>query len=210
MLATGPFAGAGYRRKAFIKVDSQADNGAGISPDASLLFSDTCARAGPHGGLRHGPGLRPRYGGRGLRRGRSLRRGFARDRARRPGAPGRRRAATPGRPHPGPGGRQAAHIQARAGRAPKAIGHLETAIQLAPSDADVWIQLAGLENGRENTADAYVAYRRAAELAPDDIRAVSGLALTADTLGFEDEARVAYARWAELERELDAKGPSGK
>jgi len=55
-----------------------------------------------------------------------------------------------------------------------------------------------------------VAYRRAAELAPDDIRAVSGLALTADTLGFEDEARVAYARWAELERELDAKGPSGK
>jgi Flp pilus assembly protein TadD len=55
-----------------------------------------------------------------------------------------------------------------------------------------------------------VAYRRAAEIAPDDVRAVSGLALTADTLGFEEEARVAYARWAELERELDAKGPSGE
>jgi Flp pilus assembly protein TadD len=45
-----------------------------------------------------------------------------------------------------------------------------------------------------------VAYRRASELAPDDVRAVSGLALAADSLGFEDEARAAYARWSELER----------
>ena len=36
----------------------------------------------------------------------------------------------------------------------------------------------------------------------------SGLALTADSLGFADEARVAYARWAELERQQGSATPS--
>jgi hypothetical protein len=35
---------------------------------------------------------------------------------------------------------------------------------------------------------------------------VSGLALTADSLGFDDEARAAYTRWAELERRVERKG----
>jgi Flp pilus assembly protein TadD len=98
--------------------------------------------------------------------------------------------------------RQAAQIQAQAGNLARAIGHLElVAVELAPADATAWIGLGELEKQRDNLADAYVAFRRAAELAPDDIRAVSGLALTADSLGFEEEAEAAYATWAELERQ---------
>jgi cytochrome c-type biogenesis protein CcmH/NrfG len=96
---------------------------------------------------------------------------------------------------------QAARIYAESAEPSKAIGHLEIAIQLSPEDPESWIHLGELENGRENVADAYVAYRRAAELAPDQIRAVSGLALAADSLGFEEEAEQAYAHWAELERQ---------
>jgi tetratricopeptide (TPR) repeat protein len=96
--------------------------------------------------------------------------------------------------------RQAAEIHREAGQPAEAVRHLEAAIQLTPRDPEIWIELGDLEKGRENIQDAYVAYRRAAELAPDDLRAVSGLALTADSLGFEDEAEKAYQRWNELER----------
>ncbi len=99
---------------------------------------------------------------------------------------------------------RAAEVHAQAGQAQQAIDHLEMVVnQLAPREATAWVQLADLERKRENVTDAYVAYRRAAELDPDEIRAVSGLALTADSLGFDDEARDAYARWAELERQGD-------
>jgi tetratricopeptide (TPR) repeat protein len=105
---------------------------------------------------------------------------------------------------------QASAIHRKAGHRSAAITHLEAAIQLAPGNAEVWLALGELENERENVADAYVAYRRAAELAPEEIRAVAGLALAADNLGFEDEARDAYARWAELERkQRDNEPPSG-
>ena len=104
--------------------------------------------------------------------------------------------------------RRAAEYHARAGSVERAIDHLEMIVNnVAPQDAAAWVQLADLERKRENITDAYVAYRRAAELAPEDIRAVSGLALTADSLGFDDEARDAYARWAELERSYDRQGP---
>jgi tetratricopeptide (TPR) repeat protein len=98
--------------------------------------------------------------------------------------------------------RQAAQIHERAGNTGKAVGHLEAALQLKPSDPELWITLGDIETQRDNIADAYVAYRRAAELDPDAIRAVAGLALAADHLGFDDEAEAAYARWAELEEEL--------
>jgi Flp pilus assembly protein TadD len=98
--------------------------------------------------------------------------------------------------------KQAAHIHERAGNMGRAVGHLEAALQLAPSDPEIWIALGDIETQRDNTADAYVAYRRAAELAPREIRAVAGLALAADNLGFEEEAEAAYARWAALEAEL--------
>jgi Flp pilus assembly protein TadD len=97
--------------------------------------------------------------------------------------------------------RQAGRIQARAGDLERAVAHLEVALSIAPNDADVSIDLGELEQSRENTADAYVAFRRAQELAPDDIRAVQGLALSAEALGFSEEAADAYARWAELERQ---------
>jgi tetratricopeptide (TPR) repeat protein len=97
--------------------------------------------------------------------------------------------------------RRAARIYQRAGNVEKGIGHLEMGIQMSPQDPELWIRLGGLENARENLPDAYVAFRRAAELSPADIRAVSGLALAADSLGFESEAEAAYARWADLERE---------
>jgi Flp pilus assembly protein TadD len=96
--------------------------------------------------------------------------------------------------------KQAAEIQVQAGHNGKAIRHLESAQQLNPSDPEIWIRLGELEMLRENTADAYVAFRHAAELAPDEIRAVSGLALAAEQLGFEEEAEAAYARWAEIEK----------
>lgn len=104
--------------------------------------------------------------------------------------------------------RRAARIHADAGQVDRAVAHLELVVsQLAPGDAESWVQLADLERQRGNVTDAYVAYRRAVELAPDDVRAVSGLALTADSLGFEDEARKAYARWQELERRRDTQAP---
>jgi cytochrome c-type biogenesis protein CcmH/NrfG len=75
------------------------------------------------------------------------------------------------------------------------------ALQLAPDDPAVSVQLGELEQRRGNLPDAYVAYRRAAQLAPDNLEAVAGLALCAEALGFEAEANEAYARWAEIERE---------
>lgn len=95
--------------------------------------------------------------------------------------------------------RQAAQIHFSAGNTDRAIGHLETATQFAPQDVGVWVDLGDIERNRENVSDAYVAYRRASELEPNDLRAVSGLALTAQDLGFDAEAEKALARWAELE-----------
>ncbi len=96
--------------------------------------------------------------------------------------------------------RQAARIYVEADRADRAVEHLEAAIQLAPRDGVLWIDLAEIERDRENIADAYVAYRRASALAPTDVRAISGLALSAENLGFYEEARDAYEKWAELKR----------
>jgi len=96
--------------------------------------------------------------------------------------------------------RQAAGIQTDAGDLARAVDHLEVAIRLAPSAPEGWIALGELETRRHNPPDAYVAFRRAAELAPQDLRAVSGLAVAADSLGFDEEAERAYAAWAELER----------
>jgi tetratricopeptide (TPR) repeat protein len=102
---------------------------------------------------------------------------------------------------------RAADFHSQAGQVQQAIDHLEIVVnRLAPRETAAWVQLADLERQRENVTDAYVAYRRAAELAPDEIRAVSGLALTADSLGFDDEARAAYTRWAELERRIERRG----
>lgn len=95
----------------------------------------------------------------------------------------------------------AARAHVGAGNLDRALEHLEMAYQQAPTDPEVSVQLGELEQRRENLPDAYVAFRRATELAPDDIRAWSGLALSAEALGFEAEAVDAYARWAELERE---------
>lgn len=94
--------------------------------------------------------------------------------------------------------RQAAQIYSEADRADRAIEHLEAAIQLAPRNGALWINLAEIERDRENIADAYVAFRRASTLSPTDVRAISGLALSAENLGFSEEASAAYAKWAEL------------
>ena len=98
---------------------------------------------------------------------------------------------------------QAANIYRLLGKPGVAVNHLEEALKLAPHDVQSWIVLGQIESERWNITDAYVAYRRATELAPDDIRAVSGLALAADALGFDEEASRSYARWAELERERE-------
>jgi len=100
--------------------------------------------------------------------------------------------------------RQAARIYLESARSDRAIAHLESAIQLAPRDGALWIDLAEIERDRENIADAYVAFRRASTLVPTDVRAVSGLALSAENLGFSEEASAAYARWAELKLSLES------
>jgi Flp pilus assembly protein TadD len=100
--------------------------------------------------------------------------------------------------------RQAARIYVEASRADRAVEHLEAAIQLTPQDGGLWIDLGEIERDRENIADAYVAFRRASALAPTDVRAVSGLAVSAENLGFSEEASEAYARWAELKLSLGA------
>jgi tetratricopeptide (TPR) repeat protein len=97
---------------------------------------------------------------------------------------------------------QAAAIHASAGNPNKAVSHLETALQDEPENAATWLQLGDIEKSRENLADAYVAYRRASVLDPQSLPAISGLALTADQLGFSEEAENAYARWAALDKEL--------
>jgi tetratricopeptide (TPR) repeat protein len=96
----------------------------------------------------------------------------------------------------------AARAHAGAGNPERAIEHLEIAFDLAPADAETSVLLGEIEQKRGNLPDAYVAFRRAAQLDPDDIRAWSGLALSAEALGFEEEAADAYARWARLEQEL--------
>jgi len=100
--------------------------------------------------------------------------------------------------------RQAARIYSEADQPERAVGHLEAAIQLAPQDGFLWLDLGDLERSRENVADAYVAYRRASKLLPTDLRAVSGLAQSAEGLGFSDEASAAYARQEALERLLES------
>lgn len=100
--------------------------------------------------------------------------------------------------------RQAARIHASAGNTERAIGHLEMATQLAPQDESIWIELGKLESDRDNVADAYVAYRRASRIEPDDLRAVSGLAVAAEKLGFRNEAEAAYDWWAKLQERLGA------
>lgn len=96
----------------------------------------------------------------------------------------------------------AAEAHAGAGNLDRAIEHLELAVDARPGDPGISIRLGELEQRRGNLSDAYVAFRRASQLGPDEIRAWSGLALSAEALGFELEAETAYARWALLEQQL--------
>jgi len=89
---------------------------------------------------------------------------------------------------------------------PETLAELDRALQRDPDDPELSIRIGELELERGHTADAYVAFRRAAGLAPDDVRAVRGLALAADALGFDDEARAAYARWEALEARASGSG----
>jgi len=99
--------------------------------------------------------------------------------------------------------RQAARIYVDSKRSDRAVQHLEAALQIAPRDGSLWIDLGEIERDRENIPDAYVAFRRASALAPTDLRAISGLALSAENLGFSEEASDAFARWAELKESLE-------
>lgn len=95
----------------------------------------------------------------------------------------------------------AARANEGAGDDARALAHLEMAQEIAPADAEATIRIGELEQRRKNPDDAYVAFRRATSLAPDDLRAWRGLALTAEALGFTAEAERAYARWAQLEKQ---------
>jgi tetratricopeptide (TPR) repeat protein len=82
----------------------------------------------------------------------------------------------------------------------RALVHLEAAAELDPANGEAMIRIGEIEQQRQNMDPAYIAFRSAIRLAPDDVRAWKGMALTAEALGFEAEAEKAYARWAELEK----------
>ncbi|MFQ5416956.1 MAG: tetratricopeptide repeat protein [Myxococcota bacterium] len=131
---------------------------------------------------------------------------------------------------------QAADIYAKAGNVNTAVGHLDEAreiidanrkalgiheretgrsyprehAQLDHREYSVWMTIGELETERGNTSDAYVAYRNAVRIAPDDIGAVSGLALAAERIGFDEEAEAAYSRWSELERQQGIDAPPSR
>lgn len=94
----------------------------------------------------------------------------------------------------------AAEANEGAGDLDRALLHLEMAEEIAPADGRAAVRIGSLEQRRGRIDDAYVAFRRATMLAPEDQRGWRGLALSAEALGFEAEAEKAYARWAELER----------
>ena len=64
----------------------------------------------------------------------------------------------------------AARAHAGLGNTQRAIEHLEVALDLSPSDPEVSLLLGELEQSQENLPDAYVAFRRATTLAPDEFR----------------------------------------
>ena len=94
----------------------------------------------------------------------------------------------------------AARANEGAGDTRRALSHLEMAEEIAPSNPEPTILIGELEQRLQQTDDAYVAFRRATTLAPNDLRAWRGLALTAEALGFDAEAEKAYARWAQIEK----------
>jgi len=101
---------------------------------------------------------------------------------------------------------EAAEIQLSVGSEERALTHLEVAQSIHPWDREISIRLGDIELSMGNAKAAYVAFRRAILLAPDDVRAVSGLALAADSLGLDEEAVAAYEHWAELEASAAAGG----
>ena len=68
-----------------------------------------------------------------------------------------------------------------------------------PGNLEITLLMGELEQQQGNPANAYVAFRRASRQDPASLRAVSGLALSAEAPGFEQEAEAAYQRWQALE-----------
>ena len=83
----------------------------------------------------------------------------------------------------------------------RAMVHLGVAEELDPSSGEAVIRMGEIDQKRERLDDAYISFRRAIKVAPNDVRAWKGMALTAEALGFDAEAEQAYTRWAELEKE---------
>jgi len=94
----------------------------------------------------------------------------------------------------------AARANEGVGDTERALRHLEMAEEIEPENAEPVILIGELEQRRDRPDEAYVAFRRATTLAPDELRAWRGLALTAEALGFDAEAERAYARWAQIEK----------
>jgi tetratricopeptide (TPR) repeat protein len=88
----------------------------------------------------------------------------------------------------------------------RAMTHLGVAEELDPSSGEAVIRMGEIDQKRERMDDAYVSFRRAIRVAPNDVRAWKGMALTAEALGFDAEAEKAYTRWAELEKEQGLTG----
>jgi tetratricopeptide (TPR) repeat protein len=94
----------------------------------------------------------------------------------------------------------AAEMNEANGDLDRALLHLEAAAELDPSSGEAVIRIGEIEQRRQRMDPAYIAFRRAIRVAPDDVRAWKGMAMTAEALGFEAEAEKAYTRWAELEK----------
>jgi tetratricopeptide (TPR) repeat protein len=82
----------------------------------------------------------------------------------------------------------------------RAMEHLAVAEELDPTNGEAVIRMGEIDQKRNRMDDAYISFRRAISVAPNDVRAWKGMAMTAEALGFDAEAEKAYTRWAELEK----------
>ncbi|MCA3255554.1 MAG: tetratricopeptide repeat protein [Alphaproteobacteria bacterium] len=111
--------------------------------------------------------------------------------------------------NPGPAAQGALLVdRARAsvalGKTTEARADLDTAVTIAPNDADAWLLRATLARRETRNADAEAAIATAAKLAPDSAEVALEQGNIAAIQGKGDEARAAWTRAVTLAKDSDA------
>ncbi len=101
---------------------------------------------------------------------------------------------------------QAADIHEKVGALLRAAENLDSATRLAPTDPGAWAARAAFETRRGRVDSAYVAARRAHQLAPEDTELAFAFARAAERAGLEEEARAVRRRFADPAGDAAAAG----